>query len=380
MIPSRLSLPFALALLAIACSSAKRENIQPPKELEDFTPTLSVERLWSRGIGDVGGKPGLAMSAAFADGQLYVANSKGVITVLDAGSGSEVNRFDTDQSLSSTPGVGEGAIAVGTIDGRLLVYGTDGSERWSAQLSSEVISAPLIAGGRVYARSHDGRIYAYSLDDGSRLWVQERTVPPLSLRGNGTLRYARGYVLAGNDDGRLVALRSDDGTSVWEQQVGLAEGRTDLERLSDLDGELAVSEDIIYAVGYDGQAMAVDIASGGPLWARDMSAITGVADGEHLFVSDTDGKVWALDRRSGGSLWSQDAFERRQLSTPAAVDGHVAVGDLDGYVHWLRADDGSLAAREHVAGDAIRAAPIAIGNTVYVMTIGGTLAAYRVGG
>lgn len=367
--------------LVSACSSAKRENIQPPRKLESFTSTVSVQRLWSRSVGDVGGKPGLAMSASYLDGRLYAANTRGAILTLDAASGREIARIDTRRSISTTPGVGDGVVAVGTLDGELLVYDlASGGERFSARLSSEALAAPVVAEGRVFVRTIDGRVSAYFLADGTRSWVHESLVPPLTLRGNGTPRYDRGYLLVGQDDGRVVALRADDGSEVWQQTVSAAEGRTDLDRLSDVDGEFAISDGIAYVVGYRGQAMAIDVALGRPLWARDLSAATGVADGSYLFVSDAEGKVWALDRNNGDSMWSQDALERRWLSTPAYAGGHVAVGDLEGYVHWLRRDDGELAARQRVSRDPIRAAPFAVGDTVYVMSTGGTLAAYRVGG
>lgn len=374
-------LVIALAFAVVGCNSAKRENIQPPRELGDITTTLQVQRLWSRNIGDVGAKPGLRMSAALVDGQVVVANTDGDVLTLDAGGGNEISRFKTDQPLSSTPAVGEGVIAVGTLDGKLIILDrSSGAERHSIQLSAEIIATPVIAEGRVFVRSHDGRISAYGLVDGNRLWIHENTVPMLSLRGNGALRYDRGYVITGLDDGRLAAYRADDGEPVWQQQVGMSEGRTDLERLADVDGDIAIADGYVYAVGFDGQAMAVDIASGSPLWSRDLSAVNGVAYGDQLAISDAKSHVTLLDRGTGGSQWSQDALEYRWVSTPAIGGGYIAVGDLEGYVHWLNPVDGAIVARERVSSDPVRAAPIASGNTFYVMTLGGTLAAYRVGG
>jgi outer membrane protein assembly factor BamB len=379
-----MSRPLALLTLAVAlaaCNSAKRENIQPPRELAEFATTVQVDRLWSRDIGDVGAKPGLQMSVAHVDGRLYAANTDGDLITLDAASGDEISRIETGRNVSTTPGVGDGAIAVGTIDGELAVYDLDsGAERFTHQLSSEIITAPLIAEGRVFVRSHDGRVSAFDLAGGNRLWVEDNTVPPLSLRGNGALRYDRGHLVFGRDDGSVVALRADTGVAVWQQQVGLAEGSTDLERLSDADGDIALVDGYAYAVGFEGQAMAIDVGAGTSLWARDLSAVTGVGYGEHVYVSDATGHVMALDRSSGGTLWTQEGLEHRWPGTPAYAGGHVAVGDLEGYVHWLNPVDGAFAARERVSGDPIRSAPIAVGNVVYVMSTDGTLAAYRVGG
>lgn len=371
----------ALVGLVAACAGTKRENIAPPKKLEDIQTRISVQRLWSRDLGDVGGSPGLSMAVAPYQGRLYAANTKGDLIVLDAGSGAEVSRQRTGHRFASTPGVGEGVVAVGTLDGRVVVFDLQsGQERFAERVTSEVIAAPTIAEGKVFVRSHDGRISALDLSDGRRLWLHEQAVPALSLRGNSSPRYDRGYLIVANDDGRVIALRADDGTPVWQQQVGLGEGRTDLERLADVDGEIVPADGILYAAGFDGQAVAIDIAGGHTRWNRDLSSVSGVALGEHVFVSGSDGKVVALDRHSGGALWTQDALEHRQLSAPAVAGGYVAIGDLDGHVHWLDPVDGSLVARQRNGRDPIRSAPLAIGDVVYVTTIKGQLTAYRVGG
>lgn len=367
--------------LVAACSSSKRENIKPPKELEDIQTRISVQRLWSRSLGDIGGRPGLDMTVSADQGRLYAANTKGDLIVIDAGSGAEISRQRTEYRFASTPGVGDGVIAVGTLDGQVVVFDQQtGAERFSQRLTSEVIAAPTIAEGRLFVRSHDGRTTAIDLLDGRRLWVHEQAVPPLSLRGNASPLYDRGYLLVANDDGRVNALRADDGTMVWQQMVGLGEGSTDLERLADVDGEIVAADGVLYVAGFDGQAVAIDIAGGHTRWNRDLSSATGVALGQHLFVSDSTGKVVSLDQHTGGALWTQDALEHRQLSAPAVAGGYVAVGDLEGYVHWLHPDDGSLVARERNGRDAIRSAPLAIGDVVYVTTIDGQLTAYRVGG
>lgn len=369
------------ALLVAACSSSRRENIRPPRDLENFDATLAVERLWSRSIGDVGAKPGLRLSPVLVDGRLYAVNTKGEVFVLDAASGAEVVRHRTGLEISSPPGVGDGVIAVGTLDGRLVVLDAQtGAERFSERLLGEVIAAPAVAEGRVFVRSHDGRIQAFDLADGRRAWLQEFEVPALTLRGNGTPVYDRGYLLVGFDDGRVLALRADDGATVWQAQVGNADGRSDLERLADVDGGLHVVDGILYVTGYRGQVMAIDVATGQPRWARDLSSAGGVALGEHLFVADSDGRVQAVDEVTGGAIWSQDAMEYRWLSAPAVAGGRVVVGDFDGWLHWLDPADGRLVARERVARAAVTVAPLASGDVVWVLAGNGTLAAYRVGG
>ena len=381
MLMLRAVLLLSLALL-MACGGRTSENIRPPRELVNFSQTVDVQRVWSRKIGDVGGMPGLRMAVHLANDRVYAANTRGQILVLDAGSGSELARFDTGHALSTTPAVADGIIAVGTLDGRLLVLDeASGEERFAVRLSSEVIAPPVVAEGLVFVRSHDGRISAVRIIDGSRTWVQEYTVPILSLRGNGSMVYERGYVLVGLDDGRLTALRASDGVPVWEQPIAIPEGRTDLERLSDVDGEFALRSGVAYAAGMNGQLTAVDVAGGSPLWNRELSASAGVAAGESMVIAaDVDGKLWGLDRAGGASMWSQEGLEYRWLSTPAMVGNHVAVGDLEGYVHFLDPSDGAFVARVRAGRDAIRSAPVSSGNLLYVVTVDGELTAYRVGG
>lgn len=378
---SRLLAVVALLLLTAACSSSKRENIRPPRDLEKFDATVSVERLWSRSLGDVGAKPGLGLAPVLVDGRLYATNARGDVFILDAASGAEIARHRTGLAIASGPGVGEGVIAVGTLDGRLVVIDAEsGVERFSAKLLAEVLAAPAVAEGRVFVRSHDGRIQAFELADGRRAWLQEFEVPALSLRGNSALLHDRGYLLVGFDDGRVLALRADDGTTVWQVQVGNADGRSDLERLADVDGVLRVVDGVLYTAGYRGQVMAIDVATGQPRWARDLSSAGGIALGEHLFVADSDGRVQAVDEVGGGAIWSQDALEYRWLTSPAVAAGKVAVGDFDGWLHWLDPADGRLVARVRVARAAITVAPVASGDVVWVLASNGSLAAYRVGG
>lgn len=376
----RLLLVLLAALIVAACNSSKRENIQPPRELEDFNARVSVSQLWKRNVGDVGGIKGLNMAPTHVDGQLYQANLDGDILILDAASGRENARFRLKQQLASPVAVGEGVMAVGTLDGKLLVLDSDGNERFAKQLSSEVIAQPLIADGRVFVRSHDGRIQAFQLADGSQSWSRDFEVPVLSLRGNGRMLHHNGQLIAGLDDGRLVALRDSDGGDLWQQQVGLAEGRTDLERLADLDGDLSLVGDIVYAVGMNGQTTAVDSVGGTQLWARDISAAGGTASGEQVLVSGIDGKLSSLDRYGGGGVWTQEGLENRWLTTPAIVNGYPVVGDFAGYVHWLDPTDGAFVARTRAGRDAIRSTPLVVGDVTYILTIDGALAAYRVGG
>lgn len=374
----------ALLLVSVAgCnvfkSKTNRENVEPPVELSDIDDPLPIDRLWSNSIGDGEGKLGLRQAVIADADRVYAAGVDGKVSAYEAANGREAWEVETDLRLSGGPGFGEGTLVVGSLDGQVIALNPDdGSERWRAEVSSEVISRPAIGRGLAVVRVNDGRVFAFSITDGSRRWVYDRGLPSLTLRGNAAPVIAGDNVIVGYDSGAVVALKLLDGAQVWEQVVAQGEGRNELDRMVDIDGEIIVDGSEVFVASFNGQVVALDIGSGRPLWNREMSVFTGLSlAGDKLLVSDKAATVWALDRRSGAAVWRQDGLAHRWLTTPAVVGEHVAVGDLEGYVHWLSLETGDIAGRERVGRDPIRATPQSRDGVLYAQTIDGKLAAYR---
>jgi outer membrane protein assembly factor BamB len=255
----------------------------------------------------------------------------------------------------------------------------DGALRWRVRVSSEVLAPPRASGGVVVVRTVDGRLAGLDGLTGGRLWAYDRSVPILTLRGTSPPVITHDAVLAGLDSGRLVAVALRDGRALWEQQITQPRGRSELERMVDIDAEPVVANETVYVVTYQGSIAALDLFSGRGRWQREMSSNTGLGvDSRHVYVSDTLGQVWAMDRASGSAVWRQARLKGRGLTAPVAVGEHVVVGDAEGYLHWLRRDDGQFAARTRLDSAGIAAAPVvADGETVFVYGKGGTLAAVR---
>lgn len=358
----------------------KKDNVEPPRVLVEFAPTANVQTSWTGSVGKGSGKSGARMSPAVVGDRLYVAGVDGVVQALDASNGRTLwSVRDKKMRWSGGPAANETLVVVGTLGGQVRAFSAaDGSQLWQTQLSSEVICAPAIADGVVAVRSQDGRLFGLDPADGTRRWVYEQTVPVLSLRGNASPLIGGGFVFDGYDSGRLVAVRQVDGAPVWTQTLSNAEGRTEVERLADSDGQLVLDNGEIFATGYHGQLAAFYAENGRPSWSRDLSSFAGLAVGSRaVVVSDAEGNVWAFDRQSGANLWKQDGLLHRWLSPPAIVGNHAVVGDLEGYVHWLSLDDGSFAARERLGKKPIESAPAVSGDTVYVEDASGRIGAYR---
>jgi outer membrane protein assembly factor BamB len=120
----------------------------------------------------------------------------------------------------------------------------------------------------------------------------------------------------------------------------------------------------VYAVAYQGRIAAVDRMSGRVIWNRDISSLAGISveDGR-IFVSHAMGSVYSLDYTTGKTFWRQAALKNRRLSAPVAMGSLVAVGDVEGYVHFLSRDDGALASRVKTSNSPIMPMMAAINST-----------------
>ncbi len=392
MTKSRILLIVALVATVSGCSTIKgwmhtasSDNVHQPAELVAITPSIGVQQIWSRSVGKGERLLGLREHPAIADGRVYVAESHDAyVYALDLNSGREIWKTDTKLRLTGGPGVGSATVVVGSTNGDVVALAADtGAERWRVKTSSEILSNPLVAGNVVIVRSGDGHVLGLDLADGKRRWAFEHALPNLSLRGNPSpVLGGNGLVYLGFEDGMLIALRAQDGIKVWEQTVAQSEGRSELDRLSDIDGDVVVSPDGIFAASYKGQIGAFNPNTGSPLWNHPLVSYGGLArGGDTLYASDAVGTVWALDRASGSALWKQEALGYRWLSSPAVQNGYVVVGDLKGFLHWMKADTGAFVARERLGGrkDEIRATPqVSPDGILVAVTTRGKLAAYRI--
>jgi len=396
-------------VLAIApgCSTVKgwfhsdKNKGSEPTPLTAIASPIGVKKLWSTGIGDGEGELWLRQRPTLDGNRLFVVNDSGDVLAIDAANGNKIwttqavqlkgkrskwtfwKRETLEAGLTSSPGVGSGMVVVGGRNGEVIAFNSDtGAKRWSVKVSSEVLSAPLVLPDKVIVRSNDGRVFGLDAADGSRKWVFDRGLPTLSLRGNSSpIGGANGVAYVGYDDGTVVAIRLEDGQKVWEQAIAEPEGRSEIERMADIDGDMQLGTDEVYAVSYHGQVMAISASNGQPLWNHEVGSANGLAiTADKLLLSDTQGNVWALDRATGNSLWKQDLLARRVLTTPVVQGDYGVVGDFEGYLHWFRLDNGQVVGRVKVEKAALRGAlQVSPDGMLYALSNEGELAAYKLG-
>ena len=343
----------------------------PPAPLVAFKPSLDVKL---RARADIGGAGGSIFTPALTKEGLFAAGYNGEIARFDATTLKEIWRVKTGKKLSGGVGAGDGLVVVGTPKGEVLTYDLNGKARWQAQVTSEVLSAPQVAGDVVLVRSGDGRIFAFDAKDGKRKWLYQRAMPSLTVRSFGGVMVEKNAVFAGFGGGKLVALELENGGVGWEAPVALPHGVSELERIADITSNPVTDGNTVCAVAFQGRVACFEIRTGNLIWARDMSSVAGMAmDARNVYVSDVNGTVHALDKATGGYLWKQDKLAHRQLSAPLIYRGYVVVGDVQGYVHFLSREDGAFAARVSTDGSPIRAQPVALTDGVLVQTKKGGL-------
>ncbi|MGB5132943.1 MAG: outer membrane protein assembly factor BamB [Steroidobacteraceae bacterium] len=373
----RITWLLALALTMFACS--KEKDIDPPAELVDFKAQLNPDHVWSSGTGGGDDVLRLGLRPAVADDRVYVAGHGGDIQALELGSGRTLWRTKTDLDLGGGPAAGEGLVVAGTNAGQVVaVDAASGVERWRVAVGGEVLSAPAIGAGLVVVRTVDGKLRAFRVADGAEAWSYEQPVPRLTLRGNGAPIISGDMVLAGFDNGKVVAVTLATGELLWTATVAPPHGKTELERLADIDSAVWVIDKDVYVVGYQGRVAMLALDSGQIWWGREMSSYRGmVADADHLYVTTADSTVIALRRRDGSEIWRQTQFHRRSLTAPALQGDTIVVADFDGYVHWLDAATGDVLGRARPGGGRFSNAPVAAGELLLVQSDSGEVQAYR---
>lgn len=371
----------AATLVLASCGMfGDKDDELEPKELVKFESTVKIKRLWSTKVGGdsefllVGLRP-------VGDGNLiYAASQDGKVVAIDPDNGKPRWKADLEVEISAGPGVGEGVLAVATKDGFVITLdAASGVEQWRANVAGEILAQPLIKDDLVVVQTIDNRLIALARFDGGQRWEIEQTAPVLTMRGASSPMLVGSLVIAGFDNGRLAAINIETGDIEWDSMLALSTGRSDLDRLADIDGAIAVVGQDIYAAGYQGRVASIAAESGQVLWSREISSHVGMAaDWNSVYTARDDGEVIALTRVNGAETWRNDDLLRRDPSLPVPFHTTVVVGDFEGYLHFFSSIDGKAVARLRQGKKAISSDPLVVANRLYVQSDDGSVAAYEV--
>jgi outer membrane assembly lipoprotein YfgL len=363
----------ALALAALAVLSGCASNDKPkPVALEANPAQLGVNEVWRATVGATA----LPLEVRVVGSQVLVASTQGDITAFEARSGQAVWRASVGAPLSAGVGSDGQTVALVTRENQLIAL-RDGKEVWRQKLPSLTLTSPLVAGARVFLLSADRTVAAFDAATGRRLWLQQRPGDALVLGQPGILM-AVGDTLLSTQSGRLLGLNPQNGAVRWDAPVAVGRGVNEVERLVDLvSGTSRVGNNVCLRA-FQSAVACVDAQAGRTLWTKPASGASGVAgDANAIFGADGDGKVLAWNRADGEKLWTSEKLRFRGLSAPVIAGRALAVGDFEGFVHFLSPKDGALLARVASDGTPIALAPVWVGETLVVVTQRGSVIGFR---
>ena len=358
------------------------EEVNPPVELQNIDEEVELRRIWSASIGNGQGSDYFELTPAIDGERIFAASEDGNIYGLELDSGDVIwrTRLD-DETITGGVGAGRGLVLVGTANAEVIAFNQfTGEELWRGAVTSEVLSPPQTNGDVVVAQTVDGKLIALDAGDGARRWIYETTLPALTLRGtNRPVITPQGFVIAGFSNGTLVSVAADDGIWRWEERIAVPEGRYDIERVIDADGDLQLDGNRVLASSYQGNVMAFDIATGRIVWGMEASSYHGLDQGfGNIYYSSEASHVVAVRDNSNDIVWTNEDLEHRALTGPKTVGNYIVVADFEGWLHVISQIDGRIVGRMRVDNDGVRANILADGSRLYVYGNSGTLMALAI--
>ena len=349
-----------------------------PADLKDFNEEISIVRRWSSSLGGADEKYRVSLRPSSSDGKLFAANHQGDVFALALESGNKIWRTRLGISLSGGVGNGGGLVLVGSIEGEVYALNAlNGKVLWKRQMATEVLTAPQSNGKIVVVQTIDDKIYALKSDNGEELWRHDGSAPILSVRGTSSPLVTDNMVLAGFDSGKLVAFNTANGSLVWETRLALPKGRTELQRMVDIDGDPVLVGDVLYSARYQGQLGAITRGTGRQLWSQESSSHQTPTFGrDKVFVTEADDKLRAFEAGSGRVVWTNEDLFLRRLTAPVAFGGAIAVADSFGYLHLLSMEDGRFVGRARIDGSGVRAPMLVNSGLLIVQSNSGLLSSF----
>ena len=371
-----IKLLFCVALVGLTACSSTKETKNIPAALVEFKSMMSIRQNWSVNVGNSGD---YVFSPVAVAGNVYGASANGNLIKINVNNGREIWQIKVGSQLTAGVGADANAVVVVGEKGMLYCYDVDGKLLWKTQVSSEVLSTPVVGGGLIIVRSIDNHIAAYDVTSGKRRWLVERTLPSLFLRSAIGMVIADNSVFVGLPGGKLISLTLNSGSVRWEASVGEPKGATELERVADVSGVPVVIGSDVCASAYQGKVSCFDIKTGVMRWGKTLSTDRGLrVDERFVFAVDDKGSVNGFGKTSGISVWKNDKLAYRSLSSPVSFGQAVAVADYVGYIHFLSREDGGFLARVSTDGSPVLGSPIVVGANVIFQTKAGNLIAFGI--
>ncbi|OTG86623.1 outer membrane protein assembly factor BamB [Acinetobacter sp. ANC 4558] len=377
----KFKIPFALTILTLAlvgCSSnkVKVEKVKP-NPLPKIVETTALSPVFSQSVSSTSAKDPLRLQLDASNGVVFVVDPKGKVAAYQ-GKQRLWEKNVSKLGLSAGVEAKDNLVIVGNAKGQLFALDqATGEQKWTAQLSGAIISPSLIINNRVITVSNDGTVFAHNTSDGQQVWAYNLPNVQFSLRGNASpVAVDERAIVVASPNAYIYIIDSLTGNPLMQRRVALSDGRSDIKRLNDIDGDPVVVGQFLITTSYQGQVTALNLANQQVVWSENSSSTKRPeVVGNGVFVASTDGKLTAYEITTGDKLWENDQLLNRKLSNPVMLGTNLIVGDLDGYLHIVDPSSGQLIGRSKTSGE-VRSLRV-IDNQLYVATQKGAVSIWQ---
>lgn len=371
----------ALTVLTLALAGCANKGVKveeaKPSPLPKLEQAKTLVPVFSQNVASTDEADPLRMRLDVDHGVIFVINPNGEVEAFQ-GKQRLWQKKISKQGLSSGVDAKDGLVVVGSPKGQLFALDqATGETKWTAQLSGAILAPSLIHAGRVITVANDGTVFAHEVETGKQAWTYNLPNVQFSLRGQAApVALDARNVLIASANAYIYAIDAISGTPKMQRRVAVSEGRSDIQRLIDIDGEPAVAGQFVVTTSYQGQVTVLDLASQQVVWSEDASSIQRPeVKGNGVFVAQTDGKITAYEITTGNKLWENDQLLNRQLSNPVMLGNDLVVGDLDGVLHLIDPSTGAIIGRSKTSGE-VRTLRV-IDNQLYVSTRKGAMSVWQ---
>ena len=372
-----------------------QEGGNPTHTMGHLAVNVTIAEAWTADIGSGGGyRKKILAQPLVADGMVYTMDSEGHVSAFTLSNGSRQWRADTKNDDADAYNVGGGlAVDAGTVYavnglGDLVALdAAKGTERWRKTLPVLARSSPTVIEGRLFVTTIDDQLLALSASDGRQLWSHQGVGGGTSMLGQPAPAYAGGLVVVGFGSGELAAMRADTGTVVWSDGLGSARMRSALTDFTAIRGAPVISNNLVYAVGMGGLAVAIDLPTGRRVWERQITGLTTpCVAGDWLFVVSVEQEMIALNARDGRIAWVTPLprwGNEEKHKDPLTWFGPVLAGDrlvvtgTSGEAVSISPYTGALLGRQPLSDVAAPVTPVVADGTLLVVSDNARLLALR---
>jgi len=353
----------------------------PLKPLKKIVSSKNTVAVWQVKTGSAMGEN--KVHPFISDKAVYVAGAT-TVSAWQKDSGKLLWKTNIGEQISAGINgsyVDTPSIYLGTSNGNAIsINANTGKIQWIERLSSQVLAVSPEKDGRVAFRSIDGKLHGLTSSTGELIWQRSQRTPVLTLMGASVPVIVGPLVISGFDNGKVAAYQLQTGKPAWEVTLALPRGRTELERLVDVDGKIKQLGNALFAASLNGSADGIDLASGTIAWSKKFSTSTGITGNpQGLYSSDDKGNIWKLQAQTGNPVWSIDDLQRYEPTLPALVGSSlIVVADKKGNIHWINTSTGKFVSRNKGDSAGYSVEPEVDGNSIYAIGKSGLLSKFVV--